>query len=281
MTMKIKQTIIFLFILLISAGIQAQTEHSYTVIGTKGSVSSKKAGKQLQSGDVITGAEDEFTFKDEKDMAGLIRDDGRRFVLLNRKEKRNYTCPMEKAIMIGKTRVEWKNLTIKTLEELQQLLSEVPFIFLDSVAKIKLDQKTFPQNGKNFFYFEYKWKNPKGKTEEIPKKLQFKKDTLIMKQANIFKVDNSPVDPKDVSDFKMLYMNGGDPVLIGNFNVLFPDAEKMKNEIGILVRTQQKVNFSAKMIQGEVEAYIRQFYGSIDRLNLVNYLKNNFGVPEK
>ena len=55
----------------------------------------------------------------------------------------------------------------------------------------------------------------------------------------------------------------------------------MKKEIGIIVQQQQKVNFQPKMIQGEVEAYIRQFYGSIDRLNLVNYLKNNFGVPEK
>lgn len=279
--MNFRQAISLLFILLFSAGIRAQTEHSYTVIGTKGSVTSKKAGKELQSGDVISGSDDEFTFKDEKDMAGLVRDDGRRFVLINRKEKRNYKCPMETAIMIGKTRFEWKNLTIKTLEELQQHISEVPFVFLDTVAKIKLDQKTFPQNAKNFFYFEYKWKNPKGKPEVIPKKLQSKKDTLIMKQANIFKVDNSPVNPKDVSEFKMLYMNGGEPVLIGDFNVSFPDPEKMKNEIGILVRAQQKANFAPRMIQGEVEAYIRQFYGAIDRFNLISYLKNNFGVPEK
>jgi hypothetical protein len=102
-----------------------------------------------------------------------------------------------------------------------------------------------------------------------------------LRKGNIFKVDNSPVDPKDVSDFKILYNNGGDPVQIGEFKVIFPDAEKMKNEIGILVKKQQATNFAPKMIQGEVEAYIRQFYGSIDRINLVNYLKNNFGVPEK
>ena len=279
--MKIKRISFLLLFCLFGLNLFAQENHSYTVIGVKGSVSSQKIGKELQTGDVVTGVEDEFTFKDEYDMAGLVRDDGKRFVLINRKEKRNYKCPMEKAIMIGKTRFEWKNLTIKTLEELQQQISEAPFVFLDTVAKIKIDQKTFPQNGRQFFYFNFLWKNPKGKTERIDKKLQYKRDTLIMRRANVFKVDNTPVDPKDVSDFKMFYMNGGEPVLIGDFKVNFPDEEKLKKEIGILVRQQQKVNFEPKMIQGEVEAYIRQFYGSIDRLNLINYLKNNFGVPEK
>jgi len=258
----------------------AQDEHSYTVIGVKGSVTSKKAGKELQSGDAVS-ADDEVTFKEGEDLVGLIRDDGKRFVLYNRKEKKNYKVSVENSLMIGKTRFEWKTFTIKTLEELQQHLSEAPFIFIDSVAKIKIDQKTFPQNGRQYFYFNFLWKNPKGKTERIDKKLQYKKDTLILRKANIFKVDNSPVDPKDVSDFKILYNNGGDPVQIGEFKVIFPDAEKMKNEIGILVKKQQATNFAPKMIQGEVEAYIRQFYGSIDRINLVNYLKNNFGVPEK
>jgi hypothetical protein len=201
---------------------------------------------------------------------------------MNRKEKKGYRCPFEKAIMIGKTRIEWKSLTIKTLEELQQHISEIPFIFLDSTAKIKIDRKTFPQNAKNsYFYFEYQWKNPRTeKYEAVNKKLEFRADTLLMRQKTIFKVDNSPIDPKDVKDFKLLYMNVGDPVPVGAFKVQFPDAEKMKNEIGLLVREQQKLNFDPKMILGEVEAYIRQFYGAIDRINLTNYLKNNFGVVE-
>lgn len=279
--MKANKLFLLPFAFILSLCLKAQDNHSYTVIGVKGVVISKNGGKELQSGDAITGEENEFTFKGENDMAGLIRDDGKRFVLLNRKEKRDYTCSMEKALMIGKTRFEWKNLTIKTLDELKQHLSEVPFVFLDTVAKIKIDQKTFPQNPRSFFYFNFLWKNPKGKTERVDKKLQSRKDTLIMRRSNIFKVDNSPVDPKDVSDFKMMYMNSGDPVEIGPFKAVFPEDEKIKNEIGILVRQQQKVGFDARLIQGEVEAYIRQFHGAIDRLNLINYLKNNFGVPEK
>jgi hypothetical protein len=271
----------FLFTVILSSALLAQDNHSYTVIGVKGKVISKQAGKELQTGDAISGAEGEFTFKGENDIAGLLRDDGKRFVLTNRKEKKDYTCSIDKAMMIGKTRIEWKSLTIKTLEELKEHLTELPFIFLDTVSKIKVDQKTFPQNPRSFFYFNFLWKNPKGKAERIDKKLQFRKDTLIMRRGNIFKVDNSPVDPKDVSDFKMMYMNNGEPVEIGSFTVVFPDEEKIRNELSMLVKKQQSLNFEPKMIQGEVEAYIRQFYGSIDRLNLVNYLKNNFGVPEK
>jgi hypothetical protein len=278
--MKIRNILSLALCFLFLQEASAQDEHSYTVIGVKGSVTSKKAGKELQSGDAVS-TDDEVTFKDSEDMVGLIREDGKRFVLVNKKEKKNYKISVENSIMLGKTRFEWKTFTIKTLEELQQYLSEAPFIFIDSVAKIKIDQKTFPQNGRQFFYFNFLWKNPKGKTERIDKKLQYKKDTLIIRQAKVFMVDNSAVNPKDVSDFKIQYMNGGDPVLIGEFKVLFPDPAKIKSEIEILVKKQQATGFAPKMIQGEVEAYIRQFYGSIDRINLVNYLKNNFGVPEK
>jgi len=278
--MKIKKISAFLFFFSFCFSLWAQDEFTYTVIGMKGSVISKKAGREFQTGDVVS-REDELTFKNPDDMVGLIRNDGKRFIYGNRKERRNVKVNSEDAIMLGKTRFEWKNITIKSLEELQQHLSEAPFIFLDSVAKIRMDQKTFPQNGRQYFYFNFLWKNPKGKTERIDKKLQYKKDTLIIRRSNIFKVDNSAVDPKEVSDFKIYYNNGGDPVLIGDFKVIFPDAEKMKTEIGILVRKQQETGFTPKNIQSEVEAYIRQFYGAIDRINLVNYLKNNFGVSEK
>jgi hypothetical protein len=278
--MKTKKISAFLFFFSFCFSLLAQDEFTYTVIGMKGSVTSKKLGREFQTGDVVS-REDELIFKNPEDMVGMIRNDGKRFIYGNNKEKRNAKINSEDAIMLGKTRFEWKNITIKSLEELQQHLSEAPFIFLDSVAKIRIDQKTFPQNGRQYFYFNFLWKNPKGKAERIDKKLQYKKDTLIIRRSNIFKVDNSPVDPKEISDFKINYNNGGDPILIGDFKVIFPDAEKMKNEIGILVRKQQETGFTPKNIQGEVEAYIRQFYGAIDRINLVNYLKNNFGVAEK
>lgn len=279
--MSIRNLFVLSFCLLFSSSLLAQDEHSYTVIGVKGSVSSSKAGKELQTGDGIT-SDDEVTFKNPEDLVGLVRDDGRRFVLVNKKERKNYKISVENSLMIGKTRFEWKTFTLKTMDELKQHFSEAPFIFIDSVAKVKIDQKTFPQNGRQYFYFNFLWKNPKGKTERIDKKLQYKKDTLILRKSNIFKVDNSPVDPKDVSDFKLLYNDGGSlQVEVGEFKVIFPDPEKIKNEVGILVKKQQAAGFAPKMIQGEVEAYVRQFYGTIDRINLVNYLKNNFGVPEK
>jgi hypothetical protein len=70
-------------------------------------------------------------------------------------------------------------------------------------------------------------------------------------------------------------------VKIGLFNVIFPDQEKMKTEVKMLVEKMQNNNFTPRVIQGEVEAYIRQFYGAIDKINLVNWLKNNFNVPVK
>jgi hypothetical protein len=252
---------------------------SYHVLTMKGSVVSKNMGREFQTGDIIS-TDDELTFRGTDDLVGLVRSDGKRFVLKNKEEKKGARLKYEESRMIGKTRIEWKNLTLNTLEDLKDYFTESPYIFLDSVAKIRINQKTFPQNGAQFFYFHFYWNGPKGE-EEVDKKLEFKKDTLILRQANIFKVDKKPIEQKDVREYSMTYYNRGELVKIGLFNVIFPDQDKMKTEVRILVEKLTKNGFAPKTIHGEVEAYIRQFYGSIDKINLVHWLNVNFGVPVK
>jgi len=266
-----------LFNLLIFKGISQS--HTYHVLTMKGSVVSKNMGREFQTGDIIS-TDDELTFKGDEDLVGLVRSDGKRFVLKNKQEKKWAKLKYAEAKMIGKTRIEWKNLTLGTLDDLKEYFTESPYIFLDSVAKIRINNKTFPQNGNQFFYFHFFWKGPKGE-EEVDKKLEFKRDTLILRQSTIFVVDKKPILQADVRDYTMTYYNRGVLDKIGTFNVLFPDQDKMKTEVRILVEKLSKNNFPPKMIQGEVEAYIRQFYGSIDRINLVQWLKHNFSVPVK
>lgn len=43
-------------------------------------------------------------------MVGMIRSDGKRFVFKNQKNKKGARLKYEESKMIGKTRVEWKNL---------------------------------------------------------------------------------------------------------------------------------------------------------------------------
>lgn len=256
----------------------AQSE-SYHVLTMKGSVVSKNMGREFQTGDIIS-TDDELTFKGSEDMVGLVRSDGKRFVLKNITDKKGARLKYSEAKMIGKTRIEWKNLTLSTLEDLKEYFSEAPYIFLDSIAKVRINNKTFPQNGAQFFYFHFYWKGPKGE-EEVDKKLEYKKDTLILRQSSIFKVDKKPIEMKDVREYSMVYYNRGELVKIGMFNVIFPDQEKMKTEVKMLVEKMQNNNFTPRVIQGEVEAYIRQFYGSIDKINLIQWLKHNFSVPVK
>lgn len=253
--------------------------HTYYVLTMKGSVSSKNMGREFQTGDIIS-TDDELTFKSEGDMVGLVRSDGKRFVLKNKTEKKGARLKYDEAKMIGKTRIEWKNLTLSSLDDLKEYFSEAPFIFLDSVAKVRINPKTYAQNGAQFFYFHFYWKGPNGE-EEVDKKLEFKKDTLILRQSTIFKVDKKPIEQKDVREYSIVYYNRGELLKIGQFNVIFPDQDKMISEIRILVDKLKTNNFPPKNIQGEVEAYIRQFYGSIDRINLVQWLNRNFGVPVK
>jgi len=253
--------------------------YTYHVLTMKGSVVSKNMGREFQTGDIIS-TDDELTFKGTDDLVGLVRSDGKRFVLKNKEEKKGVKLKYEEAKMIGKTRIEWKNLTLSTLEDLREYFTDAPFIFLDSVAKIRINAKTFAQHGAQFFYFRFLWKGPNGE-EEVDKKLEFKKDTLVLRQSTIFKVDKKPIEQKDVKDYNMVYYSRGELIKIGVFNVIFPDQEKLKTEVGILVSKLKDAKMPPKNIQGEVEAYIRQFYGGIDRINLVHWLFRNFGVPEK
>jgi len=252
---------------------------TYYVLTMKGSVVSKNMGREYQTGDIIT-TDDELTFKGEEDMVGLIRSDGKRFVLKNTKEKKGARLKYDEAKMIGKTRIEWKNLTLNSLEDLQDYFSKAPFIFLDSIAKIRINPKTYSQNGAQFFYFQYFWKN-KGKLEQVDKKLEYKRDTLVLRQNTIFKVDKKPIEQKDVSDYNLMYYNRGEVLTIGPFNVIFPDQEKMQQEIKIMVDIHNRNKVPPKIIHSDVEAYIRQFYGNIDKINLINWLKRTAGVPEK
>lgn len=266
------------FFCVLSISLLAQN-FTYYVLTMKGSVVSKNMGREFQTGDIIS-TDDEVTFKGETDMVGLIRSDGKRFVLKNQKEKKGVRLKYDEAKMIGKTRVEWKNLTLNSLEDLQDYFCEAPYIFLDSIAKIRINQKTYSQNGAQFFYFHFIWKGPNGE-ETIDKKLEYKKDTLILRQSTIFKVDKKPIQQKDVRDYTLMYYNRGELQKVGLFNVVFPDQDKMKSEVKIMVDIYNRTKTPVSVIQGDVEAYIRQFYGSIDKINLTHWLNLNFGVPMK
>ena len=166
------------------------------------------------------------------------------------------------------------------MDDLRDYFCEAPYIFLDSIAKIRINQKTYSQNGAQFFYFHFLWNGPKGQ-ESVDKKLEYKKDTLILRQSTIFKVDKKPILQKDVKDYNLMYYNRGELLTVGQFNVVFPDQEKMKAEVKILVEMHNRNKTPTPVIQGDVEAYIRQFYGSIDKINLTRWLNSNFGVPLK
>lgn len=268
----------FFICILFSFNLLAQN-HTFYVLTMKGSVASKNMGREFQTGDIIS-SDDELTFKQETDMVGMVRSDGKRFVLKNMKEKKGAILKYDEAKMIGKTRVEWKNLTLSSLEDLKEYFTESPFIFLDTIAKIRINQKTYAQNGAQFFYFHFMWKGPNG-LESVDKKLEYKKDTLILRQSTIFKVDKKPIEQKDVTDYNLMYYNRGELFKIGTFNVIFPDQDKLKSEIKIMVDIFNRNKVPPTQIHGEVEAYIRQFYGSIDKVNLVNWLYINFAVPKK
>lgn len=267
-----------LILIALSLFLNTAFSQTYLVIGNKGGVTSKSMGREFQVGDVIS-VDEQILFRNLDDMVGLIRNDGKRFVLKNVEGKKNHSYEFKKCLVIGKTRVEWKNWILSSKEDLQEFFTDQSYIFLDSVAKIRINPKTFPQSGAQFFYFTFKWKGPNGE-ENIDKKLEFKRDTLLLRKKNIFSVDKKPIEQNTVSDYFLMYFNRGDLQKIGHFHVIFPDEERLIAEVRTLIDYQKKNGFTNKIIQSEVEAFIRQFYGSCDRVNINTWLEKHFGIPK-
>jgi hypothetical protein len=77
----------------------AQTQ-AYHVLTMKGSVVSKNMGREFQTGDIIS-TDDELTFTGSDDMVGLVRSDGKRFVLKNVADRKGARLKYSEAKMIG------------------------------------------------------------------------------------------------------------------------------------------------------------------------------------
>jgi hypothetical protein len=142
------------------------------------------------------------------------------------------------------------------------------FVVLNKAA-IKINPQNYPMDSKHWFYLHYMYNG-----EEINKKLKYKNDVMYFDKKKIYKVDNQIIARSDDNKVKLYYMKDNKSALINEFNLVFPDNNSLKQEIGVFWNEINKSTFEEKV--EEVISYIGEFYGKPDKDNVVSWLKENF-----
>jgi hypothetical protein len=233
-----------------------------------GSILLRAKNVSLQTGTVFSEKED-LLFRTEDATAAVINSQKGRLILTANnhdlsKIQANYLPSMYN--------VSTRGGSLSNIVDLQNHFSG-KYVVLDK-QKIVMDTEAFPMNSDQYFYLKYTYKG-----EEIPKKLDFSGDTLIIDKKNLYTVDEQPIPRPDNTIIKLFYLNGNKSLQISEFNLIFPDTKQLKEEVKIILDTMK--NLPPKDQVGEVTAYIYDQYGKIQRDNLIAWMKANLGFQIK
>jgi hypothetical protein len=250
-----------LFILTISVSGQ----NDYTVIKVNGTIMVKQRNVSLETGTVFSVKED-LDFKTDDATAAVINPQRGRLILTNRSHDlnaatTNYLPPMYNMASRGGSLNNNNDLTSHFSGR---------YVVLNR-QKIVIDKKSFPMNNENFFFLRYQYKG-----EEINKKLEFSADTLIIDKKTLFAVDGNPIPSSDNTSIKLYYRKGKESLFISQFDLIFPDMNQLAKEISIILEQIKQKSTNEKI--AEAGSFISEFYGTISKESLSEWLGVRFGI---
>ena len=136
---------------------------------------------------------------------------------------------------------------------------------------IVIDKANFPMNNNNFFFLRYVYKG-----EAINKKLKYSDDTLIIDKVNLYTVDGRPIPNPDNTAISLYYKKGTEYVAINGFELIFPDTDRLKKEVQVII--DELKGRSSKDKVNEINAYIGENYGRVYNMNLLWWLGKNYDL---
>ena len=89
-------------------------------------------------------------------------------------------------------------------------------------------------------------------------------------------IDGNPIPSADNTKIKLFYRKGTESVFISEFDLIFPDMKQLKKEIAVILGEIK--GKPAKEKVGEIDSFISEFYGKVQRENLAKWLESNFGI---
>lgn len=252
--------LVFLFV-----STTAFSQDDFKVIKVNGTIVLKTKGISLETGTVFSGKED-LLFRSDDATAAVINSQRGRLVLTSK----NHDLASAKSNLLP---------SMYNISSRSALLSNDSDIITNFSGKyvvlnrqrIHIDSKTYPMDKEHFFFLRYLYKG-----EEINKKLDYSGDTLVIDKTTLLTVDGNPIPNADNTTIKLFYRKATESVFISEFDLIFPDMKQLAKETEIIL--SEIKDKPAKTKVAEIDSYINEYYGKVQRDNLSEWLKNSFGV---
>lgn len=203
---------------------------TYTVVRAQGKVSLQSNHKPLRREDKFKAAP--LQFSSTKDFLVVLDEREAAFLLYTDATlKKHRTKPLPP---IG-TR---PGLILNDLQLRKFLNDNDSLLLLNGQFSLILGKDAFPMDDQHFFYLQYVWKG-----DTINKKLSFKHDTLLIKAVELYKVDEQPIDPAEVSEkCYLFYLNTQTqesvayPALDSPIYIVQPNDKEVKKEVKMMLQ---------------------------------------------
>jgi len=133
---------------------------------------------------------------------------------------------------------------------------------------------TFPMAARKYFYLTYSYDN-----RTINKKLDFKKDTLIINRNELLTVGGKIIDGTGINQIDLMYIKEGVTnglTRISTFKPVFPDNTILTTEVGIILDQMELNPYNDKL--REVSSFLNEFYGKVDDNTVKIWLSTAFSI---
>jgi hypothetical protein len=255
----------FTVLCLLFAGLSASGQENFKVIKVNGTIVLKTKGVSLETGTVFSEKED-LLFRSDDANAAVINPQRGRIIITSKSHNlaqsgSNYLPAMYNISKRGGLPGD--------PDELDAVFSG-RYVVLDR-DEVFIDHFVYPIDNEHFFFLRYSYKG-----EEINKKLASSGDTLIIDKKELYTIDGKPIPSPDNTRIKLFYMNGVNAMMVSEFNLIFPDTKQLAEEVKVILDTFTDKTPSQKVT--EINNYITEEYGKVNRKFLLSWLNTTFNI---
>jgi|GEM_PF-1320496 hypothetical protein len=249
----------------------------YTLIRFKGVFYRK--GMPLSVGSKV-GINDTIRASSNKDVAVFVEKKGQPFIVTKAK-KRPF---MFKGLKPGDPQsdpIYWEKFKngLTYIQDLKTFFGKQELILFDNSVKVKVNAKYFPMTSSNYFYVQFKY----GK-ETIGKKLIVKRDSLILLQSEIFKVDKKAIPESAAKDLRIRYYSTSEArdLKLGKLKFVKANESAMSQILETYVQFAKDNNHKPIDIMRNSIILLKEFDGKMPPpYNMMVWLHRKYDLPIK
>jgi hypothetical protein len=256
----------------------ALAQESYVVVYVKGTIVRKSNGLAIKRGDRMSPTE-AVKFSTPDAVASLVSPKGRFLLKATSSGARGATGSEAYAIL--KDNVLAERPAQRLSSRAAGLLSQAdiaryvagtadgtvkPILIFDPWL-MQPAPMTFPLAEQRFFFIRYTYRG-----EVINKKLPQQDASVMVTAADLYKIDNKPIDPAEVRNHELYYTKDGAVTTIGALEPVFADAET-RESVRLMLESLHSAGYDNTRVYDELVSFLTDYVATPLDDNLKAYLK--------